>query len=367
MSRAGYTVLAVVLVVIGAAIMLRNASDESTEPSARNGRGQDAASGATKGSLAPEAVLSIAPRSRQSGAQATQARRLPPALREFHDAKSYAAIYARLSESTDRTAEEQWMLAEMLQRCAKIAENEPERFPRWKLGGPEARSRYLASLGPDDPDRDKRIAAFDEINFDACAGIANVETSRKEIRGLLEAGAAGGDPKARAALVRQDLDDQRRGPDGKMRFGPDSIPRISDANLETLKQAIGSGDPYAMRLAMNTLMGTYQNMSLRDAQDRPLDGSAAYMAGALVGCDYGFACGADSSWVQNGCAMNGHCDANNLRDYLMYYAASPSSSQVMATYEAAIRNAVGNNDWSFFHFYPGPEPQTAALQPPRGP
>jgi hypothetical protein len=65
--------------------------------------------------------------------------------------------------------------------------------------------------------------------------------------------------------------------------------------------------------------------------------------------------------------MNGHCDANNLRDYLMYYGSTPSSSQVMATYEAAIRNAVGNNDWSFFHFYPGPSPQTAALQNPRGP
>ncbi|HEX7605710.1 MAG TPA: hypothetical protein VF348_03295, partial [Usitatibacter sp.] len=114
-------------------------------------------------------------------------------------------------------------------------------------------------------------------------------------------------------------------------------------------------------------MGTYQNMSLRDAQDRPLDVSAAYMAGALVGCDYGFPCGPDSSWVQNGCAMNGHCDANSLRDYIMYYASSPSSSQVMATYEAAIRNAVGNNDWSFFHFYPGPSPQTAAFLTSRGP
>ena len=367
MTKAVYTVLVVVLVVIGAAIMLRNAGEESTAPPASNGRGQDVASRAAKGLLAPEAVLSIAPRSRQPGVQATQARKLAPALREFHDAKSYAAIYARLSKSTDRTAEEQWMLAEMLQRCGKIAENEPERFPRWKLGGPEARARYAASLGPDDPDRDKRIAAFDEINYDACGGIGSVETTRKEIRGLLEAGAAGGDPKARAALVRLDLDDQRRGPDGKMKFGPDGVSRISDANVETLKQAMGSGDPYAMQSAMNALMGTYQNMSLRDAQDRPLDRTAAFMAGTLVGCDYGFSCGPDSSWMQDGCAMSGHCDANNLRDYLMYYAASPSSSQVMATYEAAIRNAVQNNDWSFFHFYPGPPPQAAPYQAPRGP
>ena len=367
MPRAVYTVLGVVLVVIAAAIMLRNASDESTAPSAPNGRGQDAASRAARGSLAPEAVLAIAPRSRQSGATAPQTRKLPPALREYHDAKSYAAIYAKLSKSTDRTAEEQWMLADMLLRCAKLAENEPERFPRSKLGSPEARARYLASLAPDDPDRDKRIAAFDEINHDTCADIAKVETSRKEIRSLLEAGAAGGDPKARAALVRLELDDQRRGPDGKMKFGPDGVPRISDANIETLKQAMGSGDPYAMRSAMNALMGTYQNMSLRDAQDRPLDVVAAFMAGALVGCDYGFPCGPDSSWMQDGCAMSGHCDANNLRDYLMYYAASPSSSQVMANYEAAIRNAVGNNDWSFFHFYPGPSPQTAAFLAPHGP
>jgi hypothetical protein len=367
MSKAVYTVLGVVLVVLVAAIMLRYARNESTAPSVSDGRRQDAASRTAKGSLAPEAVLSIAPRSRQSSAQAPQARKLPPALREYREAKSYAAIYAKLSKSTNRTAEEQWMLADMLLRCAKIAENEPDRFPRWKMGGPEARARFVASLAPGDPDRDKRVAAFDEINYDACADIANVETTRKDIRALLEAGAAGGDPKARAALVQQDLDDQRRGPDGKMVFGPDNTPRITDANVETLKQAIGSGDPYAIRSAMNTLIGSYQNMSLRDDQDRPLDVMAVFMAGALVGCDYGFPCGADSSWVQNGCALSGHCDANNLRDYMMYYGASPSSSQVMATYEAAIRNAVGNNDWSFFHFYPGPTPATAAYQAPRGP
>jgi hypothetical protein len=366
MSKAVYVVLGVVAAVIAAGILLRHAGDESA-PSSADGRHQDATSRAAKGSLTPEAVLSIAPRSRQSGAPAPQARKLPPALREYREAKSYVAIYAKLSKSTARTAEEQWMLADMLQRCAKIAENEPDRFPRWKMGGPEARTRYVASLAPNDPDRDKRITAFDEINYDACADIANVETTRKDIRALLEAGAAGGDPKARAALVQQDIDDQRRGPDGKMVFGPDNTPRITDANVETLKQAIGSGDPYAIRSAMSTLMGNYQNMSLRDDQDRPLDGMAAFMAGALVGCDYGFPCGADSSWVQNGCALAGHCDANNLRDYLMYYAASPSSSQMIATYEAAIRNAVGNNDWSFFHFYPGPTPATAAYQAPRNP
>ena len=129
---------------------------------------------------------------------------------------------------------------------------------------------------------------------------------------------------------------------------------------------MASGDPLAIRAAMLLLIGEYQNFSLRDADDRPLDRLAMIRASALLNCDYGVACGTDAPWLVYACAMNGQCAANSLRDYLMYYASSPSSSQVMAGYEAALRNA-RNNDWSFFHFYPGPLPSTAAFQPPGGP
>jgi len=322
-------------------------------------------SAAKRGALTPDAVLAIAPP--QRAAEAAPSRKLPPSLQEFHDAKSYAAIYARLSKSTARTGEEDWMLAQILQRCAKFAEDEPERFKPFKLGSPEARARFAASLAPNDPDRDKRLAAFDGLNFDPCGDLSNIEMSRKDLRTLLQAGADGGDPKAKAALVQYDLQDQYRGPDGKMRFAPDLIAKISDAQLDTLRQAVASGDGYAVRTAITALTGSYGNFSLRDADDRPLNLMALWQASTLVSCDAGFDCGPTSQWVQNGCAFQGYCAANNLNDYLMYYVSSPASSQMIATYVAAIRNAVNNGDWSYFHFYPGPNPATAAYQAPKSP
>jgi hypothetical protein len=114
-------------------------------------------------------------------------------------------------------------------------------------------------------------------------------------------------------------------------------------------------------------MGRYDNMSLRDADDRPVDFGAFFRAAVLASCDYGLPCGPDSDWVMNGCAFTGNCAANNLRDYMMFYNSSPSSSQITATYEAALRNATRDGNWSFFHFYPGASPATAAFQPGSGP
>lgn len=354
-------VTGLVAAILLGAVLLRGSPVEDAGATG-GARGTAASQPAAKGSLAPDAVLAIAPRAR--GAPAVSLRPLPPLLQEFYSAKTYGALYARLKASTSRTPEEQWMLAEILARCAKVTDDESSRSARARLGSPESRSRFVASLAPNDPDRERRIAAFDQVNFDECQGLAGVETSRKEIRALLEQGAAGGDPKARAALVLEDLEDQLRGPDGKQK--PGFIPRLGDDQVETLKQVMASGDPQAIRAAMLLLVGEYQNFSLRDADDRPLDRIALLRASTLLNCEYGVPCGPDAQWLLYACAMSGQCAANSLRDYMMYYASSPSASQVMAGYEAALRNA-RNNDWSFFHFYPAPLPSTAAFQPPGPP
>ena len=63
--------------------------------------------------------------------------------------------------------------------------------------------------------------------------------------------------------------------------------------------------------------------------------------------------------IVQACAMSGNCAANNYRDYVLYYTASPSTSQQIAGYEAALRRAAQNNDWSGFVFRPGPSPTIA--------
>jgi hypothetical protein len=354
-----------VLVAAVAAVLMKGPASTQGDGVKSAVRDNAGSSGGARGSLAPEAVLAIAPR-RGTAPGATPTRAMPPALQQFHLARSYVPIYARLKSASARTPEEQWILAEILTRCARVADDDPSASSR-RLGGPGMRERFFASIAPNDPNRDKRMAAFDAVNYDACAEIGEITATRKDIRALLEAGASGGDPKARAALVMQELEDQLRGPDGKQKTGPDSLPRISDAQLETLRQAMASGDPYAMRSAASLMMGRYDNMSLRDEDDRPVDTGAFFRAAVLASCDYGLPCGPDSAWVMNGCAFVGNCAANNLRDHMMFYNSSPNASQVMATYEVALRNATRDGNWSFFHFYPGPNPSTAAYQSPLGP
>jgi hypothetical protein len=365
MPKMALIALAILVAVLAAVVALYSTGGLDSGGRISRAAKDDGAHG--KGTLLPDAVLSIAPRSGSAPIQ-SPARKLPPSLQEFHDAKSYAAIHARLSKSTTRTGEEDWMLAQILQRCAKFAEDEPERFKPWKLGTPEARTRFAASLAANDPDRDKRLAAFDGVNFDPCGDLSNIEMSRKDLRALLQAGADAGDPKARAALVQFDVNDQMRGPDGKIRWDPSQSMKLGDSQVDTLRQAIASGDPYAMRTAISTMSsGIYNNFSLRDADDRPLNYGALWQASTLVSCDFGFDCGPNAQMIQNGCAFSGYCAANNLADYMMYYQSSPASSQMIATYQGALRNAASSGDWSYFHFYPGPNPATAAFMQPKGP
>ena len=115
------------------------------------------------------------------------------------------------------------------------------------------------------------------------------------------------------------------------------------------------------------MMLGYQNMSLRDAGDRPLDNSAFFRAVVLATCDYGRPCGPDAEWVLNDCAFSGRRAASNLRDHMMFYNSAPSASQVMSSYEAGLRSAIRDGDWSFFHFHTGPNPTTAVFQPGNGP
>lgn len=357
-------------IVIAGVLVMRTETGADKPP----GRMADALSKelaqAPKGTLRPEAVLAIAPnRSGPHPAPFTPPdARLSPLLREYMRAKELAPLYERLKRLEHPTGEEQWMLASILQRCARVAEDEPERFKRAKIGDAGARERFLAALPANDPNRDRRIAAFDQVNYDSCGDLVKLDVTRKQLRDLYEAGAAQGDPKARVALVQQSITDQRRGPDGKWFFDQAKSPTIDDTQVQALKDAVSSGDPYAIRAALGLLGNSqYGNFSLRLADDTPVNSSALWMAGLLLACDYGERCGPDNDWLLHACAMNGQCDAANLRDFLMYYGASPNTSQFTAQYEAALRNAATNGDWSFFRFHPGPAPSTAIYQSPSPP
>src|SRR4051812_27531903 len=115
--------LVAIAIVIAVGIFVRSETGLEKLPD----RLADAVSVAPKGSLRPEAVLAITPRSGSNvQARPEAAARLSPLLREYRDAKELKPIHQRLSHLEHPTGEEQWMLASILQNCARVAEDEPD-------------------------------------------------------------------------------------------------------------------------------------------------------------------------------------------------------------------------------------------------
>src|SRR5260221_8735523 len=104
--------------------------DAATAPDAASPNGSSR--NAARGSLSPDAVLSIAPRTQSAAASIASNARLSPLMQEYRAAKSYAALHARLSKSQARSPEEEWVLAQILKSCAKVTDRDfPVSGKRW--------------------------------------------------------------------------------------------------------------------------------------------------------------------------------------------------------------------------------------------
>src|SRR5260221_1719845 len=151
--------IVVLLAAIGVAVAIgwRGGAEKSGAE-----REQQAAVGVqTPRRLSSEAVLAIKP-----GAAREAPPRKPTATllaREVAEARTLKSLYLRLKESPKRTAEEDRVLAEILQRCARVAEYPRGSGPRYSLGTDESRQRFLAALSDKDPQRDKPVAASERM------------------------------------------------------------------------------------------------------------------------------------------------------------------------------------------------------------
>ena len=300
---------------------------------------------------APEVVLAISPRAappRLPHAAPAEKPRLSAAMQEFHSTQPYRALFDRLRASTARTPEEDYLLAELLERCGKRPNRQRPARPR-----EEERAQFVASISEKDPHRDKRIAAWDEMQKPRCAGI-EVETSDAEIRALMEKAASAGEPKARARLVEQDVWAPFRTPGGGLSMGERRNPSISDAQLDTLRQAVQSGDPDALLTAGRLFSSTMADLAVRAGPEgRPVDPRPFHDAWTLAACDLGLRCGADHRDLLHGCAMQANCDAADVRQHMFYYRHSPQESQRLYEYYNQIMRAARSSDWSYFTFHRG--------------
>ena len=286
--------------------------------------------------LPPSAVLSVDPRPNPL----RPAKPVPVRATLFNDflgARQYRAIYDRLKGSAEGdTAEGRLVLWEILRNCANITEG--KRYV-WRAQQPK-RDEFVKGIAPTDPQRDRRIAAYDDFNASKCQGFEGVNITQADLDKVLAAAAAMGDPRARATAIEQELWQARR------TQGRD-VATIPDENIEALKQIVSSKDPEAIRVAGRILSNSWNDYGLRiGAEQQPVEQRAFMNAWLVLACEYGQPCGPDTPRMLQACAMQGHCDAQTFPDYLYYYGSTPHDSQLLVQYRATLRQAIETGDWS---------------------
>jgi hypothetical protein len=300
--------------------------------------------------LSAASVLSIDPKMRAQKAMLPVRQTLG---NEFLAAKQYRALYDRLKGSAEGgTAEGAYVLYEIAKRCAAVTDKSTWRNAPASKPIEQRREEFLAGVPAADPLRDKRVAAFEEVNANRCLGFEGMSLTQADLQSLLAKAASLGDPKARALAIEQDIAATRRG-----RWDQGTL---TEAQVEGLRQVIASRDPAAMVTAGRILSTPYADVTTRIGPDGPVaEPRAMYNAWQILACDYGYPCGEDNSRLLQACAYQAHCDASSLPDYLHYYASSPHDSQLIAQYQGILRTAIETGDWSRLSLARGARPPGA--------
>jgi hypothetical protein len=315
----------------------------------------------TSSKLGTSAVLAIDPRT-AGGRGAAAAASRHGLFNEYLAAKGYKAIFDRLSGSSEgETPEGRYVLYDILRKCATVTER-TTRQPIVRTAE-QRRDQFVASIPENDPLREKRIAAFDDVASNRCAGMEGVTITQSALGKMLADASAAGDPKAQALSLEQSLWAARRA-DGRWRT--DVAP--SDPQIDQLRNAILSKDPEAMLIAGRVLSTSWHDFSLRIGDNQVVEQRSFQQAWALLACDYGYPCGENNQRLLSACAYQGHCNAQSLPDYIYYYGASPYDSQLLSQYREILRTAIETNNWGMLNVVRGPVPaQARATNNPPGP
>jgi hypothetical protein len=275
---------------------------------------------------------SAGPRARSLGFDRTRPR--ATLYNELLATRQYRALYDRLKDSPEgQTADGKLVLYEILRQCANVTEG---RRPGYRATPPR-RDDFLAGLAPTDPQRDRRIAAYEAYAMDRCGDLSSINVTEAQLTRLLGESAAARNPQAMALALEQDLWKNRRSGTGT----------ISDDQVQQLKDIAGTKDPEAIRVAGRVLANSWNDYALRVGPDQqPVEQRPFVNAFLVLACEYGAPCGADTPRLLQACAFNGHCEADNFPDYLYYYGSTPHDSELLLRYRALVRTAIETGDWS---------------------
>jgi len=269
-----------------------------------------------------------------------------PLARDFGNALTYKPVYDRLNGTAEgATPEGQYLLYRILRACATVADRRGGAAARPQSSAltEERRQQIAASLPEGDPRLAQRLAAFDKVTADQCAGLSGVAVTEAELSQHLKNALAGNDPKARAWQVEQEMWQERRNATGSNRAGA----TLSDAQLSTLREAFTTRDPEAIAIAGRVLANSFRDVTVRvGPEQEPIEHRTFMNAATLLACEYGYACGENNPRVLAACAYQGHCGVASLPDYLFYYGVSPYDAQLLDRYRTILRQAADSGDWS---------------------
>jgi hypothetical protein len=277
-------------------------------------------------------------------------------MAEFGKRRDYKALHDRIKASSAPSAEELYVLASIMERCAILPGRSTPRAAEWRLGGQESLDKFVAALPAKAANRDKRIAAFSKLNHDPCAGLEGLKATEAEIDALLQRAAQAGDAKAQARLFTRSVERH-------MAKQPSNFLEVSDEDVAAIRRVMGSSDPNAIVDLVTALGYSYGNLSLRTGPDQePVDFMALMFASHLAACDLGYPCGPDAPWLAQACAFSNQCDAASYRDHLFFYGSSPVTSQLASEYHHHLMRVIRDGDWSYFTLHRGPSPAFAPFQ-----
>jgi hypothetical protein len=337
------------------------AADVAAAASATGQSSTSAGAGTSNGSAGP----AVAP----SAAQPSAARPTPPrpavvplksALAiEFENAKRLKAFYDRYAANPEAASPElKYFAASAMENCVG----------RGRGTGPSDadRVRFQSKLKENDPNNPLRLAAFERVS-QACEGFQSLNLTSADALKLFREAAAAGNPGAKVAVAAEDYREQTR-----MARGLEER-RMSEEQLQTLRESLATGDPFAIQRAGNLL--NWQSTQLAERkigpENDPFNPRDFAPAWTLAACDRGANCGADAYRVLNGCAQQGACGYTNLETYMQYNELAPNVYANAQQYRSMILDAISQGRWDWLGIQQGagrtvvlPTPEARAPKPP---
>ena len=284
---------------------------------------------------------SLKPVGMQTAARSTLAPLKNAAAIEFEKGLNLKQFYDRYAANPQAAdAETKFLAAATLETCQWKTRNQPP--------SDAANQKFLDRLKENDPNNSQRIEAYNRINA-ACDGFQNMALTPADTSRLYAEAAAAGNAAAKAAVAAELYRDQSRNARGVEER------RMTEEQLGLVRDALASGDPFAIRRAGMLL--TYESSQLADrklgSEGEPFNPRDFGPAWTFLACDRGANCGADANRVLQGCATQGACGYTSLQSYMQFNELSPNAYANAQRNSAMIADAIAQGRWDLLGIAPG--------------